>query len=193
MNVVPAVCAGLFGLFRLSSRSTMSCAGPAARSSWASRRPPGRPSSSMTSLSLRLGSANGRSPGNSRPNRSSPLPNPVERCVAAGDAPRQRRRHRGRADQGQKPSPINSLVAIVANNGHDRLPSPPHRRQQDQVHRQGCAGRELSKASGTLPVDRRVSKGHRRSRRRWPSGEFRLTPPRTRGSGRGRPGTAPPQ
>ena len=29
-------------------------------------------------------------------------------------------------------------------------------------------------ASGTLPADRRVSKGHRRSRRQWPSGQTRI-------------------
>ena len=59
MNVVPAVWVGLFRLFTLSVRSTMSSTGPAARLSLASRIPPALPSSSRAALTAFVGEANG--------------------------------------------------------------------------------------------------------------------------------------
>jgi hypothetical protein len=59
MNVVPAVWAGLFGLFALRLGSTIKSTGPRSRASAASSRPPGRPISRRAASSEGLASANG--------------------------------------------------------------------------------------------------------------------------------------
>ena len=60
MNVVPAVCVSLFGLFTLRAGSTISATGPADKSSLASRMPPGLPISSKAASSSGLDSAKRR-------------------------------------------------------------------------------------------------------------------------------------
>src|SRR5438105_176312 len=57
MNVVPAVCVGLFGLLALSAGSRMSWTGPASRLSLASSIPPGLPMSRSAASSRGLGVA----------------------------------------------------------------------------------------------------------------------------------------
>ena len=60
-NVVPAVCVGLFGLFALSDRSTISAFAPADSGSAASSRPPGFPSSTSAASTAGVCTANGGS------------------------------------------------------------------------------------------------------------------------------------
>jgi hypothetical protein len=78
-NLDPAVIAGLSGLvpyglaavgLPLTAGSVMSAFGPAARSSPASRIPPGAPTASSAARTVSLASANGGRPGNIRPKKT---------------------------------------------------------------------------------------------------------------------------
>src|SRR2546430_13425269 len=68
MKVEPAVWVGLFLLFALRLRSVIRSAGPLLRSSFASSRPPGVPSSSSAAWTSADGCANGGRLGKIRPN-----------------------------------------------------------------------------------------------------------------------------
>src|SRR6266581_4731914 len=70
MKVVPAVCVGLLGLFALKAGSVISRTGPAARSSLASRYPPGLPMSRRAAARASLGGANDGRLGKIRPKNS---------------------------------------------------------------------------------------------------------------------------
>lgn len=144
-NVRPAVIVGLFGFPALSSGSVISFTGPAARSSLASRNPPGRAKSTNASVRAGDGLANGGTLRNSRPNvgwyppcgasapKASPGRLPTEMAVAATPAPtpwRNRRRLMGQPARARQvlfhgfprlSGPLSALFAPEVISGRDRL------------------------------------------------------------------------
>ena len=90
-NVVPAVWLGLFGLFALSDRSTISAFGPAASGSFASSSPPGSPSSRSAASTFALWLGERRQPED-----------PPEMIGAHGRVTRGRRGAAGRRDRARR-------------------------------------------------------------------------------------------
>src|SRR4249919_3289702 len=91
MNVEPAVIVGLSGFVPYGSAavglpltlgSVIRRFGPADRSSWASKMPPGFPSSTSAPRTVSFASANGGSDGNMRPNEPLSLGAPA--CPPCG-------------------------------------------------------------------------------------------------------------